>query len=330
MKTQIEKTSKADTLLKCSIILFVLSLIVCLTSNAKGQSVDSISPYQNEIVKMVDQTVERNYTAFPAFGHVEPTLFERSFCPHRYLKTRNERIMLDMAFQITIRMLNLRSSPIRTPDYSPSATVYALLNKNSDNSTLFGFLTLAHHSNGQDGSFYNEDGSVNLKDGNFSTNFIKAGFTKSVAFFNGKTKSFYSCSFEQHLNIDRNVELNGTYGFSRLHFDFKSREVSINTSKTSDKRTHYLRFSINNTFITDQITKTKLGDLSKRLICSAKLYYRNAALKNFSVFIQAYQGQDYYNIQFVNNISFIRAGICCEPASILASRKSKTNSKNNI
>lgn len=33
MKTQIETTSKADVLFKCSVILFVLSLIVCIADN---------------------------------------------------------------------------------------------------------------------------------------------------------------------------------------------------------------------------------------------------------------------------------------------------------
>lgn len=309
---------------------FLLGSQLLIINNSIAQTFDSISSHQQEITRMVDQTIERNYMTFPAFGHVEPTLFERNFCPHKYIKTRNEKILLDVAFQLTIRMLNLRSSPIRTPDYFPSATAYAFLKQNIDGSNLYGFASVAHHSNGQDDPFYNEDGTVNLKDGNFSTNFIKIGFIKSCSFINNNTKSFYSCSFEQHLNIDRNVELNGIYGFSRLHFDYKSKEVSLSTSKKNNKRNHFLSFSANNTLIVDEIENSKLTDISKRLISSFKVFYRNAALKNLSVFIQAYQGQDYYNIQFVNNISFIRAGVCCEPSRMLAVRKNRANSKNNI
>lgn len=33
MKTQIETTSKTDVLFKCSVILFVLSLIICVVDN---------------------------------------------------------------------------------------------------------------------------------------------------------------------------------------------------------------------------------------------------------------------------------------------------------
>lgn len=311
-------------------VFFLIGSGLMLKSNMVAQTFDSISSHQQEITRMVDQTVERNYMTFPAFGRVEPTLFERNFCPHKYIKTRNEKILLDVAFQITIRMLNLRSSPIRTPDYLPSATAYALLKQNIDKSNLYGFVSIAHHSNGQDDPFYNEDGSVNLKDGNFSTNFIKIGFTKSCSFLNNTTKSFYSCSFEQHLNIDRSVELNGIYGFSRLHFDYKSKEVSLSTSKKTNKRNHFLRFSTNNTLIVDELGDAKLTDISKRLITSFKVFYRNVAFKNLSVFIQAYQGQDYYNIQFVNNISFIRAGVSCEPSRMLAIKKNRTNSKNNI
>lgn len=309
---------------------FLIGSSLLVTNISVAQTFDSISSHQQEITRMVDQTVERNFMTFPAFGHVEPTLFERNFCPHKFIKTRNEKILLDVAFQLTIRMLNLRSSPIRTPDYLPSATAYALLKQNIDGSNLYGSVALAHHSNGQDGSFYHEDGSVNLKDGNFSTNFIKIGFTKSCSFINNTTKSFYSWSFEQHVNIDRNVELNGIYGFSRLHFDYKSKEVALGTNKKSNKKNHFLRFSTNNTLIVDEIGNTKLTDISKRLISSFKVFYRNAALKNLSVFIQAYQGQDYYNIQFVNHISFIRAGVCCEPSRVLAVKKNRTISKNNI
>lgn len=310
--------------------LFLITNTLLLTNYSKAQTFDSISVYQHEITEMVDQTVERNFMTFPAFGHVEPTVFERNFCPHKYIKTKNEKILLDVAFQLTIRMLNLRSAPIRTPDYFPSATAYALLKQNIDGSNLYGSIAVAHHSNGQDGSFYNEDQSVNLKDGNFSTNFIKIGFTKSCSFLNNTSKSFYSWSFEQHLDVDRNVELNGIYGFSRLHFDYRSKEISLSTNKKSNKRNHFLRFSTNNTLIVDKIANSKLTDISKQVISSFKIFYRNAALKNLSVFIQAYQGQDYYNIQFVNNISFIRAGVCCEPSRVLAVKRNRTSSKNNI
>lgn len=312
----------------CAVFLIVNGFLQL--NNINAQSFDSISSHQNEIIRMVDQTVERNFMTFPAFGHVEPTLFERNFCPHKYIKTRNEKILLDAAFQITIRMLNLRSSPIRTPDYLPSVTAYALLKQNIDESNLYGYASIIHHSNGQDGSFYNEDGTVNLKDGNFSTNFIKIGFIKSCTFLNNTSKSFYSWSFEQHLNIDRNVELNGIYGFSRLHFDYKSKEVSCGVSKKSNKRNHFLRIATSNTLIVDRIQNTRLTDISKRLISSFKLYYRNAAMKNLTVFIQGYQGQDYYNIQFVNSISFLRAGVTCDPSRLFAVKKNKSNTTNNI
>jgi len=39
---------------------------------------------------------------------------------------------------------------------------------------LFG--RAAHHSNGQDGDFFLEDGSINTTSGNFATNFFRTGF----------------------------------------------------------------------------------------------------------------------------------------------------------
>ena len=37
---------------------------------------------------------------------------------------------------------------------------------------------LSHHSNGQDGDFYRADGSVNARDGSFSTNYLELGFNR--------------------------------------------------------------------------------------------------------------------------------------------------------
>ena len=113
-------------------------------------------------------------------------------------------------------------------------------------------------------------------------------------------------------------------------FDFKSREMRLNEAEKVSTGNHFISFSINNTLIVDEITKTKLNDISKRLISSFKVFYRNSSIKNFSLFVQAYQGQDYYNIQFVNNISFVRLGVCCEPSRILTLRKNRKNPSNII
>ncbi|MBK6346701.1 MAG: hypothetical protein IPF68_12340 [Bacteroidales bacterium] len=51
---------------------------------------------------------------------------------------------------------------------------YLIKGKEYDNQlSLFG--RYAHHSNGQSGSFFEADGSINLESGNFSTNFLEFG-----------------------------------------------------------------------------------------------------------------------------------------------------------
>lgn len=79
------------------------------------------------------------------------------------------------------------SRPVRTPSYLPRATLYLthknLWRKNST-SHLFGFSAF-HHSNGQDGNEFNDDGSINTYNGNFGEqvvfDFIYSGInTKEI------------------------------------------------------------------------------------------------------------------------------------------------------
>lgn len=264
---------------------------------------------------------EKTYIATPALGNVEPTVFEAGIMPGKYFNLYKNKIGVAANLRLIIRMLNTRSLPINTPSYMPDVTFYSLL-KEKDSCANIATLTLGHHSNGQDHSFYNSEGEVNYINGNFSTNYVKAGFIKKRFSKKHRNTTYYKIAIEQHLNIDRNVELNGKYGFTRLKTGIKSVNNSLNRFIKKIKENNYVSAELNTDWIFDKLAGVKATDASKRLITSLTLSYKPSFCKDFSVFVQSYRGQDYYNIHFVKTLSFVRFGLSAEPSAIINALKS--------
>lgn len=141
-----------------SLLLILASLFHVLT--VLGQQRDSIpSEIGLAIISQVNQG--NSYITFPTdIGNIEPLNFEGNLIPNFYLrKSRNSRLMGVLTPQIIIRMYQEWSSPVRTPSYMPQITLYYLLKGNEHSSKLSLYGRLAHHSNGQDGDFFLENGS---------------------------------------------------------------------------------------------------------------------------------------------------------------------------
>jgi hypothetical protein len=93
--------------------------------------------------------------------------------------------------RVRLRMFNARSAPVRTPSYMPKGTAMLMRLRGLPNNSvgLFsGMFTVGHHSNGQDGCLFETDtlqgedcvgpadlNRINLKDGSFSTNYVRLG-----------------------------------------------------------------------------------------------------------------------------------------------------------
>ncbi|MBN8691919.1 MAG: hypothetical protein J0L69_01920 [Bacteroidetes bacterium] len=264
---------------------------------------------------------EKAYIATPALGTVEPTVFEAGIMPSKYFDLYQNKIGVAANFRLIIRMLNTRSLPINAPSYMPDVTFYSLLNK-KDSCANIAILTLGHHSNGQDHAFYNPEGGVNLVNGNFSTNYLRAGIIKKTFSKKHQNTTYYKIAIEQHLNIDRNVELNGKYGFTRLKTGIKSVNNSLNRFIKRIKENNYVSAELNTDWIFDKLIGIKATDASKRLITSLTLSYKPSFCKDFSLFVQSYRGQDYYNIHFVKTLSFVRFGLSAEPSALINALKS--------
>ena len=119
-------------------------------------------------------------TFLEGVGKIEDLWFEANLIPSFYIrKSKDSRLLGVLTSQVILRMYQEESFPVRTPSYMPQITVYySLYNRNKYESiNLFG--RLAHHSNGQQGDFHLDDGNINYKSGNFSTNYFEAGFIKT-------------------------------------------------------------------------------------------------------------------------------------------------------
>lgn len=288
----------------------ILFLLLCsshfIFSQEDKNTVPQLDLYRIALINQND-----SYITFPTdIGNIEPLLFEANISPSFVIRKRKDsRLMALLTPQIIIRMYNEDSYPIRTPSYIPQISAYYLLNNKSavEYSVLFG--RLAHHSNGQDGNFYNDDGSINLESGNFSTNFIELGFIQTDYSKRLKAIKTLRSSMEIHPKYWMQDELQGIYSGLRWHNTFTSFKFSLNSSENKRKA----KFSIKaeTIFMLDNYNNLKMFDLD-RINAKFTFYYHPSFLEDIGFFVQFYHGMDYYNIYFNHQISVIRFGIMTE------------------
>jgi len=144
-------------------LFYILLLLYAINISAQKYSDTLIDNISLTTITQVNQG--ESYITFPAdIGNIEPLWFEANLNPNFYIRTNKDaRLIGVLTPQITIRMYQEESFPVRTPSYMPQMTAYYLINKKSKVNTLTGFFKLAHHSNGQDGDFYLENGDINTK-----------------------------------------------------------------------------------------------------------------------------------------------------------------------
>ena len=156
-------------------LILVVLIPVTYVVSVFGQVRDSIPGIGLMELSQVNQG--NSYVTFPTdIGNIEPLWFEVNIVPNFYLReSKNSRLMAVLTPQIILRMYQERSYPVRTPSYIPQVTLYYMLNGGEDGTKFSLFGRYAHHSNGQDGDFFLENGEVNVKSGDFSTNYLESG-----------------------------------------------------------------------------------------------------------------------------------------------------------
>jgi hypothetical protein len=216
--------------------------------------------------------------------------------------------------QVQIRMLDRKSVPIRNPSYKIYATYYHEL-KFWENSFLHKIFyknaiwygSIAHHSNGQDGSFYNPDTTriANLENGNFSTNFLELGMTAyqmeeiSKNFFSIREVKTYVEIHPPKWSIS---ELDDRYGYYRYYV--KVGLIGPIRKRKSDVINRWLQKSsleIKTGWIAGPMNGAGPTNFSKRFIGDVTYKYYPPWFDEIAFFVRFYRGQDYYNIYFLQN-----------------------------
>ncbi|TLP70642.1 phospholipase A [Maribacter sp. ACAM166] len=272
------------------------------------EEVDTLPQLDLYNIALINQS--DSYITFPTdIGNIEPLLFEANVSPSFIIRERKDsKLMAVLTAQIIIRMYNEESYPVRTPSYIPQVTFYYLTNKKEALDNLVFFGKIAHHSNGQDGNFYNEDTTINLQSGNFATNFVEFGFLKTAYSNRLKAVKTIKSSIEIHPKSWLLQELQGKYSGLRWHNSFTSYKFPFKMSNTN--RANF-SLKAETTIMLDNYNDLDVFDFD-RFNASLTLYYHPKFLEDIGLFVQFYHGMDYYNIYFEHQMSVIRFGIMTE------------------
>jgi hypothetical protein len=281
---------------------------------------DSLN-YESNFFQSIRANQTESYVTFgQGIGNIEPLIFEGLVAPYFLLRTNeNARWGATLSTPILIRMYSEKSFPVRTPSFMPNITFYHQINKqlDKDDKIIYAFLTFQHHSNGQDEPFYNDDGSLNTKSGDFSTNYIEFGIflnQKLIPF--SHTTEFFKSSVEYHLDFDRSKELEGQYSFLRWHNNFRVNKFAFKNLKSmfSQKQTKYqgiplVQTKLETTWLFGEINNAEFFNLGERLNIAATISFRPKVLKDVSLFLKYYSGEDYYNMYFYRRINTLQIGL---------------------
>ncbi len=288
---------------------FIFILMIFSTNSFAQQTADSIPKITLGDIAEINQG--SSYITFPSYvGNGLPLWFEGNLTPNFFIrKSKDAKFLSVITSQIIIRMYRKKSFPVRTPSYMPQITGYYFLSSKSNVNSLSIFSRIAHHSNGQDGDFYLPNGEINLKSGNFVTNYFDFGITKTSYSKKYNAVKFFQTSIEIHPKLLMNDELQDLYSVCRWNTlfsifkipnDDKSIEKKANISLKGQTSLMLGNYNNVNAFSTDRLNVT------------FTFYYHPAFFEDIGFFVQFYHGMDYYNIYFNQQITNLQFGIMTE------------------
>jgi len=293
-------------------IYFIITIIVFYSSQALGQDNNAVTP--NITLSIIAQENQGNsyITAPTDIGNIEPLWFEANMIPNFNVRTsKDSRLLGVITPQVILRMYQQESSPVKTPSYMPQLTVYYNLRKKDKACSLNVFGRFAHHSNGQDGLFYLDNGDINLENASFSTNYFEAGIIKTGFSDRFNAVKFFSSSIEIHpkgLTID---ELHGVYGLYKWNNVFSIFKLPNNKSK---ERKASINLKGKLSYTMGEFNNLNTLDFD-RITASFTVYYHPKFLEEIGFFVQLYHGYDYYNIYFNEQRTMLRFGIMTDKLS---------------
>lgn len=248
------------------------------------------------------------------------------------LGTQNSRIAFAVIPDFTVRVRDEGSAGVRTPSFKLGGVLYGRIGSDYKK-YQYAELGFTHHSNGQDENAINDDGSLNTRTGNFSTNYLTASYRFGEEYLNRAEMSNslnHRIGLEWHKWFAYEKALENDYGFTRLLYNFswrtytryistkanrswrKNRKgITDNTnSKVSMLEKESLRFNFDFSYALNKMATHEFLAIKKRLNMEASLHgslpFMNRAMLMIS---GGYYGEDPYNIYYRDSYPYIRVGI---------------------
>ncbi len=295
-------------------IIYIIVLIAELAPVAalQGQENYAVINPESSFFKTIRANQRDSYiTLGGGLGNVDQLIFEARIAPYFLLRTSDDsRWGATLSPDIILRMYAEESYPVRTPSYMPQITFYRQLDEKQGRALQYVFLSVVHHSNGQDDSFFMEDGDVNTYSGDFSTNYLELGvfFNKKLVPF-AHTTEYFKTSLEYHLDFYRSKELKGRYSFLRWNNSIRVFRSFTSMRSLKLNKNPRLQSTLETNWLFGDIGDAGFFDLKERFNISFTIAYRPRNLTDVSFFINAYSGKDYYNMQFEKRLSVVRVGL---------------------
>jgi len=315
-------------------------LLFAFEISVKAQDQDSVNKADGRYLNLKYIDLYRNnhplsYFSFPYVGergaknkYVFTARLSTSFM---VLGTKGSRFAVALIPDFTVRMLDMKSKPVYTPDYRIGGAVYYRLNADESN---YKYVTVGfmHHSNGQDTLDKRVVGTLNYKNWDFSTNYIYGRYNWGKVKMDShivRRSVNHQIEFKSNGLFSSEDVLKGDYGFTRVGYNFSfrtysyfydllSKDVKSDENKTPDQSDDKLgwlnkerfRWNLEGSFAINKYDNYNFIAVKRRLNVEATGYYSPFFMRQTAFMLAfGYYGEDPYNIYFKDKYAWVRFGI---------------------
>jgi hypothetical protein len=292
--------------------IVVLTLLISASARAQDSAAAPLSRAAYAALVRVEQ--EPTYASFPGLlfglprdphnGQTLRILYEASISPPLFVYGGRKPVLVAITPKVIVRQYAGGSYPVPPPSYMPRITAYywgrPFSQRTHVDSATYAFLRLGHHSNGQEGLFYDTTaapGTINYRDGDFFTNYLEFGLVRRFA--RSTHAGARQLTFQWHPQGWMGKPTRSLYG--RYRTQFTSRFVLSESFRIVDGA------DISVGYIGGSMLPGR-RDVRSRTTVAASLYSDLAEFGDFQPFVRYYTGQDYYNLRFSRNISTFMIG----------------------
>ena len=347
------------------IILYLVTSLLCSLHAYAQLSVPDSSARVKLYKKERNKKFLENTLTYAPLSYASPPFFDIGSPKTAYILSADIRpvfaiggkwnkfpIHLSPRYKVRIFRDNINygdsSLPVRTPSYMPGGTIFIPIRKKATlemplidaaieyEPKILQYLSASffHHSNGQDGNEFDQQGNFNYYNGNFSSNYVELAYHYR---FRSKgdpcTKAEDSCKcleafapykdYYFRLGLEKALwtaqDLKSSYGPYRLNFSFSYLGIGSFCDKIGPKGQHKqyepsyygekYRIVVDGTFIIGRRDRG-LSNFDKRTNLTISYNRRIKGSPNTAWFLGAgYYGSDPYNIYYPQSYPFVHAGL---------------------